>query len=566
MELDDWSWTRRVLFGTWQCVGLGFVAAALESVVLAATLQLPLTGAQFLLLGAFDAVLLGLLAAVVGVLPGLVLHLGKPDERTRISTLFSAQVATAAFLLCGWFLWQGALDVWLEGGQPIGAAAMAAMPMGFAGVTYFNARFWFRRIELGRPTAPIGWVPIAAVAMAVTLVGSMVAWGQRDTGGTYALEGDRNVVVVTVDGLRRDRVGVLGGPSSRAVDALAADPRGVVFANAVSPTPSSRAANATVLTGLHPLRLKVLDDGDTVSRAYRTLAEVLDDEDYATGAFVSSGATSAASGLAQGFRVYDDDFGGGIAGAGRLNVVALAARVWAALRDGPEQGRSASATVDRFEAWLGAHGDVPLFGWVHLADPHLAVAGGGSDEAAVAAVDVAVGRIVAAIEAAGVADRTLVVVAGTHGELLGEHGGRGNRTLFDEVVRVPLLMRAPGLTIAAPRVDAQVRLMDVAPTVVEWLGLDELDQSEGVALTGHAAGTRRATIWCALVGQDLDGSWLIGLRNNGVKFMAAGGDERLFSVDDDPSEAHDLATEQPAIADQARSLLASDAVALEALR
>lgn len=551
--MESWGVARRAQVGALQCVGLGVLGGAMESVHLATSLKLPLSWARFVLLGLSDVVVMGVVGGVLGALAGVV-HLVGP--RRDASAMLSAQVALCTFLLTGLYLWQGAFWTATDGQQPIGAAAMAAMPIGFAGVAYFNARYGFRRAE--RKPTTVGWVPIAGFG-AVLLVGiaSLLA-GSRDTGGTRALEGDDNLLIVTVDGLRRDQIGP--GSDTPALDAMARE--GIVYDDAVTPTPGARAANATVITGLHPLRHKVLGPEDRLGRAYRTLFEVLAAEGWATGGFVSAPAAAAASGLEQGFLTYDDDFGGVITGFSRINVVGHLLRAL-----GIEgRARGASRTVGLFRAWLERHGDRPFAAWIHLADPRLAVETGTSPQEAVRAVDGAVGEALAALDEVGASERTLVIVAGTHGVLLGAHGGQANQTLYDEVVRVPFLLRAPGVEVRVPSVEAQVRLMDVANTALEWLELDRMDASEGVGLLDYATGARSKTIWCPLVGRDIDGDWLIGLRNNGVKYVRhPDGREELYDIRQDPAELRDLVGEQEAILEQARTLLSSDSARLQTL-
>lgn len=560
--MERWGVLERVRFGALQCMGLGLVAGGMEVVYLSTSLRLPLSVARFLLLGISDLLVMGLLAGAFGLVVGMVVHLRQPDEELDAPVLFAGQAAGCGLLLTGYYLWQGAAWTWLEGQQPIGAAAMAAMPVGFAGVIYFNARFWFRRMAAGR-AGRTGWLIAACIASLVLCVGSAIAYVSRDTGGQFALEGDANLVVVTVDGLRRDQLGVLGGSPTPALDALAGE--SLLFANAVTPTPGSRAANATVLVGLHPLRHRVFDDRDLLSRAYRSLFEVLAAEGWATGGFVSDRIAQAGSGLDQGFLVFDDDFFPALAGIARINLVGHLLDVLPAGRAALDR-RSAPDTTERFEAWLHRHGDRPFAAWIHLSDPQHAAASGSDPQAAVAAVDASVGRIVAALQGAGVTDRTLVVVAGTHGALLGAHGGQANRGLYDEVVRVPLLIRVPGLQPAVPRIEAQVRLMDLANTALDWLKLDPMDESEGIVLTPYGLGQRKATIWCALVGQGVQGDWLLGMRNNGLKYVRhPDGREELYNVVDDPAEGSDLVEIQAAALASARALLASDAAAMERL-
>lgn len=548
--MESWGMARRVRYGTVQCMGLGLLAGAMESVHLASTLKLPLSGLQFVVLGGVDMGMMALVASLLGVVAGVV-HLVGQDRDPAV--MISWQIALCTFLLTGFFLWQGAWWTATDGAQPIGAAAMAAMPPGFAGVAFFNARFLVRRAQTVPPAVP--WIGVAGFGGWVLVGIAALLAGSRDTGGDYALEGDDNLVLVTVDGLRRDQVGVYGGSGTPRLDDLARS--GITFGDAVTPTPGSRAANATVLTGLHPLRHEVLGPGHRLGRAYRPLFEILEAEGWATGGFVSDPGTSATSGLDQGFLTFDDDLGGGITGSSRINVMGHLLHLI-----GIEGGaRAASATVRRFLDWLDRHREAPFAAWVHLSDPHH-----DPGPASVQAVDQAVGEVLGALEQAGVAQRTLVIVVGTHGELLGAHGGQANATLYDDVIRVPFLVRAPGAEVSVGRVDAQVRLMDVANTALEWLQLDRMEASEGLGLLEYATGKRTKTIWCPLVGRDVDGDWLIGLRNNGVKYIRhPDGREELYDLSEDPTELRDLSDDQPTIVERARSLLIGESVAFEKL-
>lgn len=542
--MDDQGWPRRLVYGARQAIGLGLIAGALEVVGLASGLQLPLSAVDMLLLGFADVLILGIVGGVAGALAGLVVH---PLRRDALpSSAVSLQLAGAAALLCGLFLWQGALTLWARE-QPVGAAAMAVMPLGFAGVVYFNARYWLRRVELQRPV-PVGWLAASGGLALVLVIGAAALYPMRATGGSFALEGDRNVVIVTVDGLRADDE----LPRLRAL----AD-RGVSFVDAVSPSPHSTPGNATVLTGLHPLRHRVVVDGDVLSRGYRTLAETLEAEGYATGGFVSSRTVDASTGLSQGFRVFDDDLSPLIAGAARINLVGHVLSAWVAVAD-PERTSSVSRrtpedTAGRFLQWLDRHRDVPFFGWVHLSGP-------------LPEVDRALGQIVETLQVHGITGDTMLVVAGAHGEMRGEHGLTGAHSLYDPAIRVPLVLVAPGVEVEVPVVEPQVRTTDVLTTVLDWLRLDEPGDSEGVSLVGYAQGQRKATIWCSLVGEDADGELHIGMRNNGVKYIrTADGAELLHDLGDDPGERDNLADRQPKTLASARDLMGSELAALRSL-
>jgi len=532
--MEDWGWVRRLGYGTKQAVGIGFIAGALETVALAARLTLPLSVMDFVLLGLMAALAMGLVGGLAGVLAGLVVLPDQRAERTT-SQAVASQLGGAAFLVCGYYLWQIVPAMWNEE-QPWGALAMAAMPVGFGGVVYYNARYWLRKTELGK--APrVGWLAVSLSTAVLVALGAGVVHPLRDTGGRFALEGDRSVVLITVDGAN------LSTPLT-AAERLADG--GVVFEQAISPSAQAGPANASVHTGLHPLRHKLLFDDEVLGRRYKTLAEALRQEGYATGGFVSSAKVAVGAGLNQGFLTFDDDFTSFGAGVSRLNLVEHLrglAGGWLDVASGREPGR----TVDRFETWYGRHADWPHFAWVHLVadDP--------------AAVDAAIHRVLDLADAAGQLEGSVVVLAGSHG-----WGARS--FLTDLEVRVPVVVRDAETSVVAARVPQQVRLMDVAATVMDALNLDTLGETEGVSLLAYGSGERRADMSCGLVGLDDDGNPLIGVRNSGVKWVRDPDDgDHLFDLGEDPGEDRDLAAEQQGAVTQARRLMGPDIVAFRTL-
>ncbi len=554
------SYVHRIRAGVWPGVGLGLLVGAAEVVLLALDLRQPLGFFGFAGIGVLALLANAALGASCAVLAGAVVHLEPPDpdaprRPTTLATLLARQIAGGALLHAGGYLWEAAARLAMEDGSPASVGALAALPFGWAAVVYFQARFWLRRAEWG--PVPRFAVVAGGLPAAVLLVATAI-FALDGTGGT-APPRTPSIVLVTIDGLRADAVSLRATP---ALDGLALD--GVRFADAVTPTGETRGANASVLVGLHPLRHHVLSDHHALSRAYRSVFEVLAGEGWATGAFVSGRAAAAGSGLAQGFAVFDDALGPW-SFVTRVHVFDRAAALADLARGSGGAHRSAVATVERFGRWLEQSGDEPFAAWIHLDEPHVAASEGGDYAAAVTAVDGAVARVRELIGRRGDASPTGVIVVGTHGELLGAHGGRTNRTLYDEVVHVPLIVSLPGLPVDAPVVEPQVCTMDVAATIADWLRAPSLDESEGIPLTGYVAGARAATIWCSLVGRDLEGRWILGLRNNGVKVVRKpGGGEELYDLRGDPQEADDRAAEQREVILQARSLLASDAAALDA--
>ena len=504
---EDWPVGRRIVFGATASIGMGFLAGGIEATSLAAREALPLGFLSFSLLGLADILLMGGFALLIGLVftPAHLLL-----SRARVSTAIALQLTWVGFWLCGWFLWQAAIALYTPE-RAIGAMAMAAMPIGFTGVIFFNARYAARRMEIGRPLG-LPWLPSAfGSALALVLL-SAGLYAVRDTGGPHALSDDKNVLLITVD--------------SWSLPAEVPAPGMSPFRTAITPAPASRPAIASILTGLHPLRNTVLFDDDVLPWQYQTLAELLTKEGYATGAFVSSPVVGADSGLEQGFRVFDDDSGTWIPGLRRINLMK-----WVL----PRSPRPDADTLQAYTSWLSTKRNYPFFAWVHLQKP-------GQLSELVASVD-------------DLSDETLILVAGARGA---EAPG-----LTDASVRIPMFLRFPSKNA---EVDAQVRLMDLAATAITFLGI-EGPETEGLDLAGYVEGSRKANIACTLIGRDSRGEILLGLRNSGIKFIEHPGSDQieLYHIESDPTESHDIHAEQADTVTQAQRVLGVDSIRLEKL-
>ncbi len=360
-----------------------------------------------------------------------------------------------------------------------------------------------------------------------------------------------NVLLVTLDTVRADHVGCYGDRAAEtpALDRLARE--GVRFAWASSPVPLTLPAHSSLLSGLLPPHHGLRNNGaGSFPAETATLATALAAAGYRTAAFVGAYVLDHRFGLARGFSTYDDrmerDASGGV----------------------PEDGeRRGDAVVDRALAWLTANAEGeggrahPFFLWVHLYDAHAPYDppspyrerhAGRPYDGEIAFADAQLGRLLAALDRAGLAASTVVAAAADHGEALGEHGELTHGLLlYEPTLRVPLLLRAPG-RLAPRTVATPVSLVDLAPTLAALAGhplpalpgarLDGRDLSAALLAGAEpaAADLYAETRYPALFGW----SPLAALTRRGRKYIRSTRPE-LYDLARDPGEAHDLLAADP---------------------
>ncbi len=351
----------------------------------------------------------------------------------------------------------------------------------------------------------------------------------------------RSVVLITIDTLRADRVGAYGATGARTptLDALARG--GARFDRAWSAAPITLPSHASLLTGRYPPRHRARHNGIAVEAGAVTLAARFKTAGFATAAFVSAFPLDRRFGLAPGFDVYDDEL--------------------PRTTDGrPLNERPGTDTVSRAVAWLRAERAERVFLWVHLFEPHAPYGTAGSSgsvatryDQEVTTADTEAGRLLAALGER--AATTLVVATADHGEAFGEHGEIGHSLfVYDTTLRVPLLMRGPGVTPGTV-VGDDVSLVDVASTVAVLTGIASA-ASDGLslvpALGGVALGRRELYAESFAPYFDFGWSGLRAVRDGATKYIAAprpelyelGADagESVNRVALDPSRAAELHT------------------------
>lgn len=373
--------------------------------------------------------------------------------------------------------------------------------------------------------------------MALSLAAVCLAAGCAGEGDVR----DPNLVLVTLDTVRADHLGCYGDGAAvtPALDRLAAE--GLRFVQASSSVPLTLPSHTTLLTGLLPPHHGLRNNGaGALPGGTATLATLLADKGYRTGAFVGAFVLDHRFGLARGFEVYDDE-------------IPRDPRAGTSL----EAERPGRDVVDRALAWLGREDPRPFFLWIHLYDAHApymppaawaARHPGRPYDGEISEVDEQVGRVLAALDRGRLAKRTVVAVAADHGEGLGEHGERTHGLLlYEPTLHVPLLVRAPG-RLAPRTIETPVSLVDLAPTLAGLLGkalpapatgpLDGRDLSAELLGGGEPAPADlyAETRYPAIFGW----SPLAALRRRDLKYISAPRPE-LYDLRRDPKEAANLA-------------------------
>ncbi len=366
----------------------------------------------------------------------------------------------------------------------------------------------------------------------------------------------RNLVLVTIDTLRADRLGCYGSTTVATpnLDRLARE--GAMAPQVAVHVPLTRPSHVSLLTGLLPAEHGVRDNvSPPLSARVPTLAETLRSAGFRTGAFVSSIVLSRQSGLARGFETYDDRFEGERSDVRFLNTIQ----------------KRGDRTLEPALRWLEENRAAGrLFAWVHLYDPHdpyeppepyATRYAGRPYDGEVAWSDELVGRLDAALRRLGLARDTLLVVTSDHGEGLGEHGETVHGFfLYQTTTAVPLLVRGPGV-VPGGRLAVTARTIDVLPTALDLLGLavpavmKPSGRSLAAALRGPATlAEEPATAESLLPLLHFGWSDLRSLREGRWKYIQAPRPE-LYDLQEDPGEMRNLAADQPARAEALRAAL-----------
>jgi arylsulfatase A-like enzyme len=400
--------------------------------------------------------------------------------------------------------------------------------------------------------------PILVALVVVALTASAIAVLRAHSAPPWRA---KQVVLITIDTLRFDRLGLYGyreRPTSPNLDAWSAET--VVFDHATASAPWTIPSLSTLHTGRYPAEVGAYTNFDSIHPDFTTLAELFQGRGFATASFNTHALlVRPRGGFRKGFdTVYPERVQPTVEGEHKMPF---------------------AATEPHLMEWLEAHAHEPFFVWIHDMDPHppptagnpyLTAAGWTRYDAEVRWVDEAVGRILAKLRDLGLGDDLLVVFTADHGEAFGdEHGLIGHQdVMYDEVLRIPMLLRYPAM--GPPRRIAEpVELIDLYATIAELAGLPLPAGTRGESLVPLLDGTRRErTTPYAYHARYFfeDGHHWLAVRDREWKLLARtpdlepAGAERaaprwsladphtyfeLYRIADDPGEEHDLFEQHP---------------------
>jgi choline-sulfatase len=333
-----------------------------------------------------------------------------------------------------------------------------------------------------------------------------------------------NLVLITLDSARADRMGFLGakGALTPNLDRLAKE--SIVFEHAYAQAPGSVVSHATILSGAYPQSTGMSEIGGTLPSALPYLPDLLKAQGYRTAAFVSSNELDARNGLAQGFSRGFQSY---------------------------ETSGATGAAV-----WLAHNANAPFFLWVHIS---VLLPPAAYYNAVLREEDATIGKLLAVLRQQKLDAATALIVVAAHGESLGAHGEDTHGIfLYDETIHVPLLIKLPQAQSAekptTTRVATKVRLVDIAPTLLEIAALPIPSQMQGQSLLriakagGGSSGDQPVYSRADLPQRGFGWSPLESWRAGKYLYIRAPKPE-LYDLAADPGAAHNLTQSSKATLD-----------------
>ena len=349
----------------------------------------------------------------------------------------------------------------------------------------------------------------------------------------------RNVLLISIDTCRADRLSCYGykRPTTPNIDAVAAE--GILFENVISPIPTTLPAHSSMLTGTIPPYHGIHSNfSHPLDNRNITLAEILKDAGFTTGAVVSAFVLDSGFGLSQGFDAYHDRFEPPLA---------------AHMRGQRPGGETTGVALK----WLEENKDKRFFLFLHYFDPHgryrppepfASKFGARSYAGEIAYTDHCIGQVVQKLKDLRLYDSTLLIVTSDHGEMLGEHGEGGHEYfIYQAAIKVPLIFKLPGQKQAA-RIESIAGLIDIVPTVCGLLNVEAPKSIQGIDLSpsfrGEDLSVRERHLFCeSFTATRYGGNSLLGILNDRFKYIQTTRPE-LYDLIMNPAESNNLFAKQ----------------------
>jgi arylsulfatase A-like enzyme len=403
-----------------------------------------------------------------------------------------------------------------------------------------------RKKEAPRSPRPIPWKRLLAVLGIVAALAVALRFLPRFVPETHR---PLNIVLVTADTLRADRLPIYGYDKVETPNLERMAASGVVFEQASTVVPLTLPAHSSMFTGTFPMHHGVRDNGGYyLGQDQVTLAETLKENGYQTGGFVSAFVLDSRWGLNQGFDRYFDDFD-----LNKFENVGLDT----VQRRGNEVLREALQ-------WMDGVKDDRFFAWLHFYDVHTPYEPpepylsrykgypGARYDGEIAYLDSLMGELFDWLETADLDDDTLVIFIGDHGESLGQHQETTHGFfIYDATMHVPFLLKAPYRHISpGRRIAAQVRNVDLMPTILELVAVEPPETIQGTSLVPLLEGETEdlglfAYSESFYPRHHYGWSELKSIRNGKLQFIDAPRPE-LFDIEADPQQTKNLAMQRAA--------------------
>lgn len=367
-----------------------------------------------------------------------------------------------------------------------------------------------------------------------------------------------NFLLITIDTLRPDHLGCYGNRQVRTpnIDSLAAD--GTRFEHAYTPVPITLPSHTVMMTGTYPMYSGIHDfSGNRLNPQQPTLASILRQRGYATGAVLGSAVLDHRFGLNQGFDFYYDHFDFNRLEDANLDLMK----------------RPGNVVVDQALHWLAANSAKPFFLWVHIYDPHTPYQppppfdreyAGRPYDGEIAFADLQLGRVLRFLKQNNLYGRTLIILSGDHGESLGEHGEKTHGFfIYDTTLRIPFIVKLPAGERHVATVARAINTLDLLPTALAVLKAPLPPDVQGVSILPDIIGKPRPAASSAQLYSEsflpllhFDWSDLRGIQAGKYHFIDVPKPE-LYDIADDPGELHNIYAQKPAIAQELKAQLES---------